>query len=101
MLAPLRASFRDGPKKFKEAMKAYQAKWAGKLRGKIVLVSDPKVPAAQTNPQFRRYTAAELADMANAPLPAAKTDRQEARRFGLAGGSQPKSASSSTACPTP
>jgi carboxypeptidase Q len=72
VLAPLRASFRDGPAKFKEAMKAYQAKWSGKLRGKIVLVSDPKVPAAQTNPQFRRYTASDLADLANAPAPASK-----------------------------
>ncbi len=69
VLAPLRASFRDGPTRFKEAMDAYRAKWAGKLRGKIVLVSDPKVPAPQTNPQFRRYTAAELADLAIAPVP--------------------------------
>jgi hypothetical protein len=72
VLAPLRVSFRDGPKKFEAAMQAYRAKWTGKLRGKIVLISEPKVPAAQTNPQFRRYTAAELADMMNAPAPAVK-----------------------------
>jgi carboxypeptidase Q len=72
VLAPLRVSFRDGPKKSSEALQAYRAKWAGKLRGKIVLLSNPKVPAAQTDPQFRRYTAAELADMANATAPAAK-----------------------------
>jgi hypothetical protein len=43
-----------------------------KTAGKIVLLSDPKVPVPQTNPQFRRYTAAELADLAIAPAPAAK-----------------------------
>ena len=70
VLAPLRASFRDGPKKSAEAMQAYRAKWSGKLRGKIVLISNPKVPAPLTSPQFRRYTAAELADIATAPAPA-------------------------------
>jgi len=72
VLAPLHASFRIGPKKYQELFQAYRTKWAGKLRGKIVLLSDPKVPAPQTDPQFRRYTAAELADMENAPAPAAK-----------------------------
>jgi hypothetical protein len=72
VLASLHASFRDGPKKYKEVLDAYRAKWTGKLRGKIVLISDPKVPGQQTNPQFTRYTAAELADMESAPTPAAK-----------------------------
>ncbi|MBS1859459.1 MAG: M20/M25/M40 family metallo-hydrolase [Acidobacteria bacterium] len=72
VLAPFSASFRDGPKKYAESMKEYQAKWAGKLRGKIVLLSAPRVPQPQTRSQFSRYTAAELAEMANAPEPAAK-----------------------------
>ena len=72
VMAPMRASFRDGPKKFKETMQAYRTKWAGKLRGKIVLLSEPKVPGQQSKPQFRRYTAAELSDIGNAPDPAAK-----------------------------
>jgi len=72
VLAPLRVSFTDGPKKSKEALAAYRAKWSGKLRGKIVLLSDPKVPAPQTGVQFRRYTAAELGDMAAALAPATK-----------------------------
>jgi hypothetical protein len=72
VLAPMHGSFRDGPKKYKETWDAYRTKWAGKLNGKIVLLSEPKVPAQQTNPQFRRYTAAELTDMENAPAPAAK-----------------------------
>ena len=72
VLAPLRASFRDGPGKSRDALLAYRGKWAGRLRGKIVLLSDPKVPAPPGNPPFRRYTAAELADLANAPAPATK-----------------------------
>jgi len=72
VLAPFRGSFRDGPTKFKAALDAYRTKWTGKLRGKIVLISDPKVPAQQTNPQFTRYTAAELADMTEAPAPSSK-----------------------------
>jgi len=72
VLAPFRVSFRDGPAKFKQALDAYRAKWTGKLRGKIVLISDPKVPAERTNPQFSRYTSAELAEMSEAPTPSPK-----------------------------
>jgi len=72
VMAPFRGSFRDGPKKYREALEAYKAAWTGKLRGKIVLLSGVDVPPPQTNPQFHRYTAAELADMANAPEPSAK-----------------------------
>jgi len=72
VLAPLRVTFTDGPKKSKEMLAGYRAKWSGKLRGKIVLLSDPKVPAPQTTVQFRRYTAAELGDMAAALAPATK-----------------------------
>ncbi len=72
ILAPLRTSFRDGPVKFREVMDAYKAKWAGKLRGKIVLLNDAKTPRQQTAAQFRRYTAAELDGLGLAPPPAAK-----------------------------
>jgi len=72
VLAPIRASFRDGPTKFNEALNAYRAQWGGKLRGKIVLISDPKVPAEQSNPQFTRYNAGSLADLAAAPTPSPK-----------------------------
>jgi carboxypeptidase Q len=70
VLAPLRAAFREGPAKYKEALENWRKEWSGKLRGKIVLLSKPQVPASQTNPQFRRYTAAELADIATAATPA-------------------------------
>ena len=72
VLAPMKGSFRDGPKKFNEAWAAYQAEWKGKLRGKIVLLSSPKVPGQQTSAQFRRLTDTELGDMAKAPAPSAK-----------------------------
>jgi carboxypeptidase Q len=72
IIAPLHTSFRDGPKRYQEKMAAYEKQWTGKLRGKIVLLSDPKVPKEQTKPQFRRLTDAELADLAKSPEPAAK-----------------------------
>jgi carboxypeptidase Q len=72
VLAPFKGSFRAGPKKYREELAAYRSKWAGKLRGKIVLLTGPHVPEPQTGAQFRRYTAAELADMANAPEPSRK-----------------------------
>ncbi len=72
VLAPMHGSFIDGPKKFKEEWQTYQTTWSGKLRGKIVLITTPKVPAPQTNPLFRRYTDTELADMQKAPAPSAK-----------------------------
>ena len=52
VLAPLSVSLYDGPKKVKIAMDEFRAKWTGKLRGKIVLLNAPKIPAPQTNPQF-------------------------------------------------
>jgi carboxypeptidase Q len=72
VIAPLTASLSDGPKKVKSAMDEYTSKWTGKLRGKIVLLNDPKVPAQQTSAQFRRYTDAELAQLAKSPEPAAE-----------------------------
>src|SRR5579883_1947852 len=72
VLAPYSASFREGPKKLREALDAYKAKWTGKLRGKIVLLTAPRVPEPQTRVQFRRYTAAELSDLETAPEPVAK-----------------------------
>jgi hypothetical protein len=72
VLAPFTATYRDGPKKYRENLQAYETKWAGKLRGKIVLLTAPRVPEPQTRPQFRRYTAAELTDLEAAPEPIAK-----------------------------
>jgi carboxypeptidase Q len=72
VLAPFTAGFRDGPKKFDEALKAYRAQWSGKLRGKILLFDGPHVPHPQSTAPFHRLTAEELSDMARAPTPAPK-----------------------------
>jgi carboxypeptidase Q len=60
------------PKKAEEEFEAYRKVWAGKLRGKFVLLGDPKIPAEQTKPQFRRYTDADLAEIGAAPEHVAK-----------------------------
>ena len=60
------------PRKAREALDAYRKEWAGKLRGKFVMLGEPKVPDEQTKPQFTRYTDAELADLAKAPEHMAK-----------------------------
>jgi len=73
MMAPLNVYFRDGPKKIREGLDAYKAKWAGKLRGRIVLLNAPKVPKPQSNAQFRRYTDADLQGIAAAPAPSVKS----------------------------
>lgn len=56
----------------KEALEKYKVEWKGKLRGKVVLISDAEVPKPTTNPLFRRYTDAELAQIAQAPEPVRK-----------------------------
>lgn len=53
----------------REAFEKYEAQWKGKLKGKIVLVSEAITPKPTTNPLFRRYTNAELAAIAEAPEP--------------------------------
>ena len=70
ILAPLKRTF--DPKKAREEFAAYRKEWTGKLRGKFVMLRDPKIPGEQSKPQFRRYTDAELADIAKAPEHAAK-----------------------------
>lgn len=56
----------------REALERYESEWRGKLRGKIVLLSEAKDPKPSTRPLFRRYTDAELADISKAPEPAVK-----------------------------
>jgi hypothetical protein len=70
ILAPLPRT-RD-LKKAREEFAAYRKEWTGKLRGKFVMLRDPKIPSEQSKPQFRRYTDAELADIAKAPEHVAK-----------------------------
>jgi carboxypeptidase Q len=60
------------PKKMDEQIDAFEAKWKGKLSGKVILITTPKITPPRTNPLFTRYTDARLAEIANAPEPAAK-----------------------------
>ncbi len=59
-------------KKNKDAFERYRQQWHGKLKGKIVLVSEISQPKPVTRPIFRRYTDAELAEIAKAPEPAVR-----------------------------
>jgi carboxypeptidase Q len=56
----------------KEALQKYEGEWKGKLKGKIVLASEATAPKPTTNPLFKRYNEAELAQIAEAPQPAQK-----------------------------
>jgi hypothetical protein len=56
--------------KTRDELEHYKAQWHGKLKGKIVLLTDAKQPAPSTHPLFERYTDAQLADIAKAPAPA-------------------------------
>ncbi len=59
-------------KKNQEALEHYKAEWHGKLKGKIVMLSDARQPSPTTNPLFTRYTDEQLANFAKAPEPAIK-----------------------------
>jgi carboxypeptidase Q len=50
----------------------FEKKWRGKLKGKIVLISELPHEEPSAKPLFERYTAAELAEFAKAPEPQVK-----------------------------
>jgi carboxypeptidase Q len=74
ILAPLATSFFAGPKKLATDLDAYTKAWAGKLRGRIVLLTRPKAAPAAEQAAFRRLTDKDLAEIAQAPEPFAKRD---------------------------
>jgi len=57
-------------KKNRENLEKYKTEWHGKLKGKVVLLTELKETKAPTTPVFTRYTDAQLADIAKAPTPA-------------------------------
>jgi hypothetical protein len=61
------------PKKYRAQIETWANKYKGKLRGKIVLLTREQKIAPLEKPQFERYTDAELADLARAPEPHART----------------------------
>ncbi len=77
VIAPLKFSFGEGPTRNEQNLKDFETKWAGKLRGKIVLLSNPKTPAKQDKPQLHRLSDADLASTAKAPDPIEKLSAKD------------------------
>ena len=67
ILATMPATF--SPKKGADDLEKYIEKWKDKLKGKIILISEPinNIVESESKPAFRRYTDAELQDLAVAP----------------------------------
>jgi hypothetical protein len=57
------------PAKLEADFEKYKQQWHGKLRGKVVLFSKWRTSSLGANPDLKRYTDAELADLAKAPNP--------------------------------
>jgi hypothetical protein len=72
MLAPLDVTFWLGPKKIAAQFETFKQTWAGKLRGRILLLSKPEVESPRDKPLFERLSAADLEGLAGAPEPAAR-----------------------------
>ncbi len=72
ILAPLETGFTRGLKRLQEDFDAYRKTWTGKLRGRIVLMSDPKSAEPLGKPLFTRYTESQLTELAAAPEPRAR-----------------------------
>jgi hypothetical protein len=60
------------PKVAEEELEKFEAEWKGKLKGKIVLLSSVRKIEPATKPEFSRYSAQELSELAEAPTPIAK-----------------------------
>ncbi|HEX6897464.1 MAG TPA: M20/M25/M40 family metallo-hydrolase [Bryobacteraceae bacterium] len=70
VFAPLAAS--QSVSRAEENLDRYIQKYTGKLHGKVVLISEPlrNIADIESRPELRRYTDAELAQLAVAPVPA-------------------------------
>jgi len=60
---------KSDPTRLLEKIKAYESKYGGQLRGKIVLVDPPRELKLATDPQFKRYNQEQLSEMTEAPPP--------------------------------
>jgi carboxypeptidase Q len=60
---------KSDPTRLLDKVKAYEAKYSGQLRGKIVLVDPPRELKQATQPPFKRLDEKELAEMTEAPQP--------------------------------
>ncbi|MBZ5610571.1 MAG: M20/M25/M40 family metallo-hydrolase [Acidobacteriia bacterium] len=72
IFAPLASS--QTPAKAESDLDQYIQKYKGKLRGKVVLISEPvrNIADSESRPDLRRYTDAELKELAIAPPPVPK-----------------------------
>ncbi len=78
VLAPYTAPQGFNQAKADEAFEAYKKEWTGKLKGKVVLYSNAAVNANNNAASLKRYTDADLTDLAKSPDPAARTGRNGA-----------------------
>ena len=70
MYAPMGSGRRSyDPKKFQAEVDAWEAKYKGQLRGKIVLMTKEQKVEPLTTVQFQRYSDDELTALARAPEP--------------------------------
>jgi len=60
---------KSDPTRLLEKIKAYESKYGGQLRGKIVLVDPPRELKLATDPPFKRYNQEQLSEMTEAPQP--------------------------------
>jgi carboxypeptidase Q len=72
IVAPLSGTL--SPRKAEADFEQYVQKYKGKLRGKVVLISETlnNIVESESKPAFRRYTSAELAELTVAPSPVEK-----------------------------
>lgn len=72
VMAPIPRSV--NPKKAEADLEQYMQQYKGKLRGKVVLISETlnNIVESESKPDFRRYTNAELAELATSPAPVEK-----------------------------
>ena len=70
MLTPFTRTY--NPKKAQENLEKFKATYGGKLKGKILLLSDPDPVPSSATATFKRDSDSDLADMAKAPTPFAK-----------------------------
>jgi hypothetical protein len=67
--APLGKEHTYDPKKIHKELEEFKAQWHGKLKGKMLMMSDLKQPKPSTNALFWRYNEAQLTDIGKAPTP--------------------------------
>jgi len=70
LVAPLNVAFSRGPKRLAADFETFKKTWAGKLRGRIVLLGNVQPEPPRSAALFSRMTDSELAALSAAPKPA-------------------------------